>query len=74
MQQLNIVPGALPDWLISVENLKNVTRGPLAEARRGLVVGQGGEADNQEIAMLAEKMVAELVYRRSRVMNGGRNC
>lgn len=46
MQQLNIVPGALPDWLISVENLKNVTRNPLAEARRVLVVGQGGEADN----------------------------
>lgn len=48
MQQLNIVPGALPDWLISVENLKNVTRDPLAEARRVLVVGQGGEADNQK--------------------------
>lgn len=41
MQQLNIVPGALPDWLISVENLKNVTRDPLAEARRVLVVGAG---------------------------------
>lgn len=53
MQQLNIVPGALPDWLVSIENLKNVTRDPLAEARRVLVVGQGGEADNQEIAMLA---------------------
>ncbi len=54
MQQLNIVPGALPDWLVSTEDLKNVTRDPLAEARRVLVVGQGGEADNQEIAMLAE--------------------
>lgn len=53
MQQLNIVPDALPDWLVSIENLKNVTRDPLAEARRVLVVGQGGEADNQEIAMLA---------------------
>ena len=71
MQQLNIVPGALPDWLISVENLKNVTRNPLAEARRVLVVGQGGEADNQEIAMLAEKMGAEVGYSRARVMNGG---
>lgn len=38
MQQLNIVPGALPDWLISVENLKNVTRDPLTEARRVLLV------------------------------------
>lgn len=54
MQQLNIVPCALPDWLVSIENLKNVTRDPLAEARRVLVVGQGGEADNREIAMLAE--------------------
>ena len=71
MQQLNIVPGALPDWLISVENLKNVTRDPLTEARRVLVVGQGGEADNQEIAMLAEKMGAEVGYSRARVMNGG---
>ena len=71
MQQLNIVPGALPDWLISVENLKNVTRDPLAEARRVLVVGQGGEADNQEIAMLAEKMGVEVGYSRARVMNGG---
>ena len=33
MQQLNIVPGALPDWLVSTEDLKNVTRDPLAEAR-----------------------------------------
>lgn len=71
MQQLNIVPGALPDWLISVENLKNVTRDPLTEARRVLLVGQGGEADNQEIAMLAEKMGAEVGYSRARVMNGG---
>ena len=71
MQQLNIVPGALPDWLISVENLKNVTRDPLTEARRVLVVGQGGEADNREIAMLAEKMGAEVGYSRARVMNGG---
>lgn len=55
MQQLNIVPGVLPDWLVSIENLKNVIRDPLAEARRVLVVGQGGEADNQEIAMLAER-------------------
>ncbi|MHA6383914.1 FAD-binding protein, partial [Escherichia coli] len=36
-----------------------------------LVVGQGGEADNQEIAMLAEKMGAEVGYSRARVMNGG---
>ena len=71
MQQLNIVPGALPDWLVSLENLKNVTRDPLAEARRVLVVGQGGEADNQEIAMLAEKLGAEVGYSRARVMNGG---
>ncbi len=34
---------------------ENVTRDPLAEARRVLVVGQGGEADNREIAMLAER-------------------
>ena len=71
MQQLNIVPGALPDWLVSTEDLKNVTRDPLAEARRVLVVGQGGEADNQEIAMLAEKLGAEVGYSRARVMNGG---
>ena len=36
-----------------------------------LVVGQGGEADNQEIAMLAEKLGAEVGYSRARVMNGG---
>ena len=60
MQQLNIVPGAPPDWLISVENLKNVTRDPLAEARRVLGVGQGGE-----------KLGAEVGYRRARGMNGG---
>ena len=36
-----------------------------------MVVGQGGEADNQEIAMLAEKMGAEVGYSRARVMNGG---
>lgn len=71
MQQLNIVPGALPDWLVGIENLKNVTRDPLAEARRVLVVGQGGEADSQEIAMLAEKLGAEVGYSRARVMNGG---
>ncbi|PZT65151.1 electron transfer flavoprotein subunit alpha/FixB family protein, partial [Escherichia coli] len=53
------------------EDLKNVTRDPLAEARRVLVVGQGGEADNQEIAMLAEKLGAEVGYSRARVMNGG---
>ena len=35
------------------------------------MVGQGGEADNQEIAMLAEKMGAEVGYSRARVMNGG---
>lgn len=64
-------PGALPDWLVSTEDLKNVTRDPLAEARRVLVVGQGGEADNQEIAMLAEKLGAEVGYSRARVMNGG---
>lgn len=50
---------------------ENVTRDPLAEARRVLVVGQGGEADNQEIAMLAEKMGVEVGYSRARVMNGG---
>ncbi len=36
-----------------------------------MVVGQGGEADNQEIAMLAEKLGAEVGYSRARVMNGG---
>lgn len=71
MQQLNIVPGALPDWLVSIEDLKNVTRDPLVEARWVLVVGQGGEADSHEIAMLAEKLGAEVGYSRARVMNGG---
>lgn len=71
MQQLNIVPGALPDWFVSIENLKNTTRDPLVEARRVLVVGQGGEADSHEIAMLAEKLGAEVGYSRARVMNGG---
>ncbi|MEN1550915.1 hypothetical protein AAIH73_34770, partial [Pseudomonas aeruginosa] len=36
MQQLNIVPGVLPDWLVNIENLKNVIRDQLAEARRVL--------------------------------------
>lgn len=71
MQQLNIVPGALPDWFVSIENLKNTTRDPLVEARRVLVVGQGGEADSHEIAMLAERLGAEVGYSRARVMNGG---
>lgn len=71
MQQLNIVPGALPDWFVSIENLKNTTRDPLVEARRVLVVGQGGEADSHDIATLAEKLGAEVGYSRARVMNGG---
>lgn len=45
MQQLNIVPGALPDWLVSIENLKNVTRDPLAEARRARVMNGGVDAE-----------------------------
>ena len=56
----------LPDWLVSTEDLKNVTRDPLAEARRVLVVGGRAErADNQEIAMLAEKLGAEVGYGRA---------
>lgn len=41
MQQLNIVPGALPDWLVSTEDLKNVTHDPLAEGQTGAGGGAG---------------------------------
>lgn len=34
-------------------------------------LSMGDEADNQEIAMLAEKLGAEVGYSRARVMNGG---
>lgn len=68
----HITPAALPDWLISVESVERSGAHPLQEAKRVLVVGQGGEGINADnIAVLAHRLGAEAGYSRARVMNGG---
>lgn len=68
----HITPAALPDWLISVESVERSGAHPLQEAKRVLVVGQGGEGvDADNIAALARNLGAEAGYSRARVMNGG---
>lgn len=68
----HITPAALPGWLISVESVERSGTHPLQEAKRVLVVGQGGEGvDADSIAALAYGLGAEAGYSRARVMNGG---
>lgn len=68
----HIAPAALPDWLMSVENVECSEGHPLQDAKHVLVVGQGGEdIDAHAIAILARSLGAEAGYSRARVMNGG---
>lgn len=72
MTTRHIAPAALPDWLISVESVERSGAHPLQEAKRVLVVGQGGEGvDADNIAEMAHSLGAEAGYSRARVMNGG---
>lgn len=68
----HIVPEPVPGWLASIERIERSEKHPLQEAKKVLVVGQGGEGvDADNIAAMARSLGVEAGYSRARVMNGG---